>query len=291
MTAPQQPAPLRAFLRFGLIPLLMAGALAGCSTLTGDRGADEIAELKRRLNEERRNATVGEIEVARLRDELAKAKSSLRAAEEELDRRRRDDSLRGDAPVRPARPVDQAELEEPLAPAPPPAPVPPPETLANGAPVPGTVQSAAPPPGTLAAQTQGGEDPQVLYDRGYTLFHQKSYDLAEATFRTFLTRFPDSDLADNALFWIGESHYAKGDFQAALGAFAETVDRFPQGNKVSDALLKAGRCLEQLGRIDEATRTYREVAQRFAGSVAAAGAKERLDALGAQPGKGRAKPG
>jgi tol-pal system protein YbgF len=270
---------LSAFLlaALGLLPLY------GCASLTGDPSAAEIAELKQRLNEERRNATVGEIEVARLRDELATAKAALRRAEEELARRRSDDSLRAEAPIRPSRPIDSAELEDPVPAAP---PVPPPTA------VPARPSTLAEEVGAAAAAAPGaGEDPQVLYDRGYTLFHQKSYDLAEASFRTFLARFPDSELADNALFWIGESHYAKGDYEAALAVFAETVARFPQGNKVSDALLKAGRSLEQLGRVDEAASTYREVQERFPGSVAAAGAKERLDALGAGPGKGRSKPG
>lgn len=273
ISSPLLPALLLASL--GLLPL------AGCASMTGDPSAAEIAELKQRLNEERRNATVGEIEVARLRDELANAKAALRRAEEELARRRSDDTLRAEAPVRPERPIDQAELEEPVPAIPPPtASVPSsPRTLAD--------EVAA----GSGASGASGEDPQVLYDRGYTLFHQKSYDLAEASFRTFLARFPDSELADNALFWIGESHYAKGDYEAALAVFAETVARFPQGNKVSDALLKAGRSLEQLGRVDEASSTYREALERFPGSVAAAGAKERLDALGAASGRGRSKPG
>lgn len=255
--------------------------LAGCASLGGDPAADEIAQLKQRLNEERRNATVGEIEVARLRDELANAKAALKRAEEELARRRSDDTLRAEAPVRPTRPIDQAELEEPEPSAPVPA-VPPPTAS-----VPSRPSTLAEQVGATGTTGASGEDPQVLYDRGYTLFHQKSYDLAEASFRTFLARFPESELADNALFWIGESHYAKGDYEAALAVFAETVTRFPQGNKVSDALLKAGRSLEQLGRVDEAASTYRETLERFPGSVAAAGAKERLDALRSGPGNSR----
>lgn len=245
-----------------LMLLLGSFLLGGCTSLVRDPDADQIADLKRQLNEEKRNATVGDIEVARLRDELSQAKAALRRAEEELARRRSDDTLRAEGPIRPPQPkVDQAELEEE-------------PTLAEE-------MQAVPPPAAVA----GGEDPQVLYDRGYTLFHQKSYDLAEASFRTFLTRHPESDLADNASFWIGESYFARGDYASALTEFADTVDRFPQGNKVADALFKAGRCLEEMGRLDEAADTYREVQQRFPSSVAAAGAKERLDAL--RPGRGQ----
>lgn len=260
---PKNPASSRSLVCAALMLLLGSSLLGGCTSLVRDPDADQIADLKRQLNEEKRNATVGDIEVARLRDELSQAKAALRRAEEELARRRSDDTLRAEAPIRPPQPrVDQAELEEE-------------PTLAEE-------MQAAPP---AAAGVAGGEDPQVLYDRGYTLFHQKSYDLAEASFRTFLTRHPDSDLADNASFWIGESYFARGDYAAALTEFADTVDRFPQGNKVSDALFKAGRCLEEMGRLDEAADTYREVQQRFPSSVAAVGAKERLDAL--HPGRGQ----
>lgn len=270
-----------------LILLLLGSSLiGGCASMPGGgREADVIADLKRQLNEQRRNATVGEIEMTRLRGELDQAKAALRRAEDELSRRRSDDSLRAEAPSRPPqRKVDQAELEEEPTLAetysapPTPAPVRP-------APAPPTAVPSAPAPSAAVPAVPGGEDPQVLYDRGYTLFHQKSYDLAEATFRTFLSRYPDSDLADNANFWIGESHFARGDYSAALTEFADTVDRFPQGNKVSDALFKAGRCLEEMGRLDEAADTFREVQQRFPGSVAAAGAKERLDALRANRGR------
>lgn len=267
-----------------LLPVLLLLA-GGCASLPGgNRDGEEIADLKRQLNEEKRNATVGEIEVARLRDELARAKTALRQAEDELARRRSDDSLRSDTPIKPPKRVDQVELEEePIAPPP----------LASGSSAPsgsagGRPSGGGPKPSPFPADhavAPPGEDPQVLYDRGYTLFHQKSYDLAEATFRTFLTRHPESDLADNANFWIGESYFARGDYSAALTEFADTVDRFPQGNKVSDALFKAGRCLEEMGRVDEARDTYREVQERFAGSVAASGAKERLDVLRAAAGR------
>lgn len=248
----------------GLLVLL---GFTGCASLPmGDKDQAEIAALKQQLTEAQKNALVGRLEVERLQKELAQAKSALRAAEEELTRRRRDDTLRADpaAPPIPGRRVDQAELEEPT---PPPAP-------------PASAPSSFP-----------EIDPQELYDRGYTLFHQKNYPLAESTFRRFLAQFPESDLADNALFWIGESHYAQNDYGKALLAFADTVARFPQGNKIADALLKAGRCLEALGRLEEAVSTYREVLERFPGSVAATGAQERLGALGPNPGKNPGRPG
>ena len=67
-------------------------------------------------------------------------------------------------------------------------------------------------------------------------------------------------------------------------AFAETVTRFPTGNKVPDALLKAGKCLEALGRSDEAVATYGELLGRYPGTLASINAEERLRGLEADGG-------
>jgi tol-pal system protein YbgF len=122
-----------------------------------------------------------------------------------------------------------------------------------------------------------GEGPatQALYDRGYTQFHQGRFIDAEASFQRFLQANPDSELADNAQYWIGECRYSRGDLRGALSAFRQTVERYPNGNKVPDALLKAGQCLEGTGDRDGARVTYQEVIRRFPGTVAATVAEER----------------
>jgi len=114
-----------------------------------------------------------------------------------------------------------------------------------------------------------------LYDRGYTLYHQKHYVDAEASFQRFLQAEPNSELADNAQYWIGECRYSRGDMRGALAAFRETVARYPAGNKTADALLKAGMSLENLGDKEAARNTYQEVLKRYPGTAVAAVAEER----------------
>ena len=53
------------------------------------------------------------------------------------------------------------------------------------------------------------------------------------------------------------------------------MERYPKGNKMPDAMLKSGQCLESMGDIEGARTTYREVARRFPGTAAAAAADER----------------
>ena len=251
--------------------LLVLGCAGGAARSPGP----DVGELRRQIVELQRQARVDEVEIARLREEIAALeKDLLRASEaapggtavrDATDRPAVADAappedLEAGDPIGLGSPIEETELEESDAP---PAATPPP----------------AEPPPAEEVPPAATEEALGLYDEGYTLFHQKRYDEAEERFRRYLTLYPETELADNAQFWIGESHYARGAFAAALEAFTATVERYPRGNKVADALLKAGKCLEELGRQEEARQTYHEITDRFPSSSAAAAARERLEAL------------
>ena len=292
-----------------LCGLALALSLSACSTGLGGaqpRSAEsEIARLKEHNLELRRQAAMHEVEISRLRQQLAALEQELSATRQPVSTRSTSPSPTVPPPAASVPPaaespsgpvtepaatglallgdVEETDLEDPepptlVAEAPPAERNPdlhnPPAT--SGAARPKTVEA---PPHVEAPPTASGDDAQTLYDRGYTLFHQKRYADAEKSFRQYLDRFPGTALADNAHFWIGESRYARGDFSSALRAFSETVELYPDGNKVPDALVKAGKCLEALGQRDRAMDTYREVIDRFGGSVAALTAEERLAAL------------
>jgi tol-pal system protein YbgF len=59
---------------------------------------------------------------------------------------------------------------------------------------------------------------------------------------------PDSGLAGNAQYWLGESYYARGRYADAAVAFAEGYKRYPKGSKASETLLKLAM---SLGRADQ----------------------------------------
>lgn len=119
----------------------------------------------------------------------------------------------------------------------------------------------------------------AAYDAAYVLFHEKRYREAEGQFIAFVSRYPNSELTDNAQFWIGESRYARQDYQGALEAFSATVADYPGGNKVPDAMLKAGKSLEALGRLDQARQTYLEIQRRFPETAVALAAQDQLAGL------------
>jgi tol-pal system protein YbgF len=241
---------------------------AGCSSSVLGRNDDlhaQIDELKKRVLALQRQAAVSEIEVQRLRQEVATLEAQLQSTGSTpvLQTRARETTPAPPArsPLSSASREAEAVLEE--------------TDLEDGAvPEPGTGSRSEEATGKRATLLSPAA--QALYDRGYTLYHQQRYLDAEASFRRFLQAYPDSDLADNAQYWIGESRYARQDFAGALAAFRETLSRYPEGNKVPDALLKTGQTLESLGDLEGARRSYREVARRFPDTAAAALAAELL---------------
>jgi tol-pal system protein YbgF len=238
----------------------------GCSSAIqpGDGGTKgEIVELQQRVLELQRKAAVQEVEMARLRQQMADIEVRKASAEPPPPQEAEEQPaiVANPVSVRPLGNIEQVDL--------------PPDDEASGDET-ARVVSVSPTAGTAEAIS---EDAQRLYDKGYTLYHQARYVDSEEVFRDFVERHPTSDLADNAQYWIGECRFANKDLRGALSAFQETVNRHPNGNKVPDALLKTGQVLEDLGDVSSARQSYRELQRRFPDSAAAVVASERLERL------------
>jgi tol-pal system protein YbgF len=112
-------------------------------------------------------------------------------------------------------------------------------------------------------------DPSALYKKGLDLMGGGQYSEAQAAFADFIVKFPQSDLADNAQYWIGECFYSQKDFKEARDAFRAVSDHFPFGNKVPDAIYKQALCERQLGQEDQAEATLKKLVEEFPSSEAA----------------------
>lgn len=132
--------------------------------------------------------------------------------------------------------------------------------------------------GQLAAgqlPVPGGSD-RDNYQAAFELVKDERYDLAVKAFREFLVRFPDSELAENAQYWLAESHYAAKDYQQALRDFELVLTNYPSSRKVPDALLKMGYCNYNLKRWDSARQTLTQVQSDYPETTAARLAVEYL---------------
>lgn len=110
--------------------------------------------------------------------------------------------------------------------------------------------------------------PRERYDFAFGLLRAglaRPEDLvsAERAFEEFLADHGDHQLADNARYWLGESHYARKDYDRAVAAFVEGYRVSPAGAKAPHNLLKLGMSLSHLGRRDEACATFQELDEKF----------------------------
>ena len=124
-----------------------------------------------------------------------------------------------------------------------------------------------------------GRSEQSIYDEAYADYKAGRYNKAVMLFNQVLANNPESPLADNALYWIGESHYARKNFEEALAAFQRVLKEYPFGNKVPDAMLKAAYCQERLGRQQDAAAMLEDLIARFDKSNAAELGKRTLQLL------------
>jgi tol-pal system protein YbgF len=90
-------------------------------------------------------------------------------------------------------------------------------------------------------------DAEVLYDEAFQLFQGGKFEAARAEFSSYLERYPKTDLADNAQFWLGECYYSEKKYREAIAAYEKTIKDYPESDKVSSALLKQGMAFLELG--------------------------------------------
>jgi tol-pal system protein YbgF len=134
--------------------------------------------------------------------------------------------------------------------------------------------------GAGAGGSQSGDDGSIsLYQESLALFNDGDYRGARAGFQRFLDGDSPEDYRDNALYWIGECHFAEGSYTAALAAFERVVREFPDGNKVPDSLLKIGLTHERLNDQRSASEVLRMLVETYPTTEAARRASERLLAL------------
>jgi tol-pal system protein YbgF len=120
------------------------------------------------------------------------------------------------------------------------------------------------------------------YQAAFDLLKNSQYDSAIAAFQNFLITYPDSSLADNAQYWLGEALYVNKSFPEALASFQRVVDKYPQSRKLPDALLKIGYCEYELKQFSLARDALSQVTAKFADSPAAHLAQQRLDKMAAE---------
>ncbi|UZE97604.1 tol-pal system protein YbgF [Alkalimarinus alittae] len=139
-----------------------------------------------------------------------------------------------------------------------------------------TATSAA---GLAKVKTEPSAKQQREYQQAYDLIKQKKYDQAVDELHKFIALYPDSDLAGNAYYWLGEVYLVMPKFEQARQAFTVVVGSFPNHRKAADAMFKLGTTYHRLDNLKDAKFYLTEVVKRYPESSAAKLAKEYITKL------------
>jgi tol-pal system protein YbgF len=138
----------------------------------------------------------------------------------------------------------------------------------------GAAAGAPPAPTTAAA------DPETLYQTAYSDYLRGAYDLALLGFRQYLDSYPETDLADNAVYWIGECYYRQQRYREAIVEYDRVLANWPRSDKTASAMLKRGYAQIESGDRADGIAGLQRVIQTFPNSDEANLARQKLQSVG-----------
>jgi len=118
-----------------------------------------------------------------------------------------------------------------------------------------------------------------LYKDAYETFQKGNLEAARRKFEAFLKQYPNTELSDNAQFWVGETYYLKKDFEKAILEYEKAISKYPEGDKIPAALFKQALAFLELGDKTNARILLKRVIERYPHSEQAEAAKKRLETL------------
>lgn len=123
-------------------------------------------------------------------------------------------------------------------------------------------QASVPPVATPPA----GDD--AMFETAFLDYMAGEYVLAIDGFEEYMRRYPASDNADEALYWIGESLAAQERHSESRARFLLLIQDYPESEMVAGARLRAALEAVELGQPEAAIQELRSVVAQHPGSDA-----------------------
>lgn len=129
------------------------------------------------------------------------------------------------------------------------------------------------------AMDPGGQPgPNQLFQLALDQLRRGSTGTARSAFQDLLTRHPESDVAGEAQFYIGESWRLEGNTVAADSAYLNVVAKYPKSSRAPTALYKYAQSLETAGDAPRARSFLELIVKEYPRSDEAVLARDRLRA-------------
>ena len=114
------------------------------------------------------------------------------------------------------------------------------------------------------------------YEAALNQFKAGKYKEAATSFGGFVQKYPDSSLAPNAQYWLGNAWYAQRDCKRAIEAQSVVTTKYAESQKAPDAWLAIATCQQELGNSKGAKHSLETVLAKYPSAAAAETARQRL---------------
>ena len=125
----------------------------------------------------------------------------------------------------------------------------------------------------------GGGDPAKEsrdYEAALNNFKAAKYKEASWGFSAFVQKYPDSSLAPNAQFWLGNAFIAQRNCAKAIEAHSVVTTKYADSAKAPDSWLAMATCQQEMGNAAAAKRSLETLVAKYPNAPAADTARDRL---------------
>ena len=271
--------------------LVFAAFVAGCATAetsvsnsAGNTGATEQPANSDAVNVDELVPATMVAQVQALSDEIRTLRDQVEILEIELDdTRQRQKDLYNDLDAR-LRKFERTAPAQ-VTPASDDATEPTPEASSVDSESPESVETPSDTEVVEAIEEQPAAepvDPEVVrevYDNAFRTLKQGKYEDAIIEFTALIQNYPQSELVDDALYWIAEANHVIKRFDIALLGFEQVIRDYPDSRRAAESMLKLGYLFYDRQDFEQAQNYLLEVIDRYPASRSAFSAQRRLDKM------------
>ena len=98
---------------------------------------------------------------------------------------------------------------------------------------------------------------------GRSYYRKGSFRQAIIEYKTFLGRYPGSDLVPETEYQIGNCYFVMNRCDDAIKQYERVMEEYPDINRRSDILLSIGVCMEEKDEYGRALSIYREIVDNY----------------------------
>ena len=250
-----------------LLPFLVTAGLCSCTTM-GHNKDEDLGVVPPAQPAMAQTAPVSDARITELQTSMTELLERLDVLS---DRMARLESATASASQPPAAPA-VVPTPHPVSQSAEPAPAIEQTPAASEVPAAGPAAVARTPVTGALASAQIADD----YRNAIMLFGKGRIPDSRKGFQRVYDADPTGDLADNALFWLGETYFAAGDYATAMRFYTRVTTEFGEQNKAPDAMYKTAMSYARTGDLGLARKAFEECIRRYPFSTAAGSSRLEL---------------